>query len=61
MLKNTCYEGQIYKYDIPLEVLAHIKGTHEGLKYLCNDCDYKATTRSSFLQHIKAVHKELKL
>ena len=21
----------------------HIKGAHEGLKYYCNDCDYKAT------------------
>ena len=28
-----------------------IKAVHEGLKYLCNDCEYKATTRSSFLQH----------
>ena len=98
MLKNTCYEGQICKYDTPLEASAqgllieayqhtqtipnhclistfltsknifsevwlcgtilviyvinnlftgslytHIKGAHEGLKYYCNDCDYKAT------------------
>ena len=31
----------------------HIKAGHEGLNYFCNDCEYKATTRSGFLQHIK--------
>ena len=44
-----------------MTITTHIKAVHEGLKYLCNDCEYKATARSSFLQHIKAVHEELKL
>ena len=33
-----------------LEVFTHpltIKGAHEGLKYYCNDCDYKATHRGN--------------
>ena len=38
----------------------HIKGAHEGLKYYCNDCDYKATHRGTLTTHIKAVHEGLK-
>ena len=38
----------------------HIKGAHEGLKYYCNDCDYKATYRGTLTTHIKAVHEGLK-
>ena len=35
----------------------HIKGAHEGLKYYCNDCDYKATHKGTLTTHIKAVHE----
>ena len=38
----------------------HIKGAHEGLKYYCNDCDYKATHRGTVTTHIKAGHEGLK-
>ena len=44
-----------------MTITTHIKAVHEGLKYLCNDCENKCTTTSGFLQHIKAVHEELKL
>ena len=37
----------------------HIKGAHEGLKYYCNDCDYKATHRGTLTTYIKAVHEGL--
>ena len=46
-----------------LEVFTHtlnIKGAHEGLKYYCNDCDYKATHRGTVTTHIKAGHEGLK-
>ena len=54
-------EMQLGTILVIVTITTHIKAVHEGLKYLCNDCEYKAATRSSFLQHIKAVHEELKL
>ena len=39
----------------------HIKGAHEGLKYYCNDCDYKATHWRTLTTHIKAVHEGLRI
>ena len=35
----------------------HVKSVHEGVKYICEHCDYKATTRSNLKIHIKSVHK----
>ena len=48
---NNLHAGSLY---------THIKGAHEGLKYYCNDCDYKATYRGTLTTHIKAVHEGLK-
>ena len=48
---NNLHAGSLY---------THIKGAHEGLKYYCNDCDYKATHRGTLTTHIKAVHEGLK-
>ena len=48
---NNLHAGSLY---------THIKGTHEGLKYYCNDCDYKATHRGTVTIHIKAGHEGLK-
>ena len=49
---NNLHTGSLY---------THIKGAHEGLKYYCNDCDYKATHRGTTVTtHIKAGHEGLK-
>ena len=48
---NNLHAGSLY---------THIKGAHEGLKYYCNDCDYKATHRGTVTTHIKAGHEGLK-
>ena len=45
---NNLHAGSLY---------THIKGAHEGLKYYCNDCDYKATHRGTVTTHIKAGHE----
>ena len=34
----------------------HIKVIHEGVKYPCNQCDYKAKWKSSLLTHMKSKH-----
>ena len=49
---NNLHAGSLY---------THIKGAHEGLKYYCNDCDYKATHRGTLATHIKAVCEGLRI
>ena len=34
----------------------HIESVHVGMKYPCNQCNYKATTQSSLKTHILSVH-----
>ena len=34
---------------------------HEGVKFPCNQCDYKATQKSNLLKHIKSIHDCVKL
>jgi len=41
-------------------LLTHIKSTHEGVKYPCEQCDYKATQKSHLLTHIKSIHEGVK-
>ena len=57
MLKNTCYEGQICKYDTPLEASAQglLIEAYQHTQTKPNQCS------SSTFKHIKAVHEELKL
>ena len=38
----------------------HIKSKHEGVKYPCNQCDYKATGKRHLPQHVKSQHEGVK-
>ena len=38
----------------------HLKSVHEGVKYPCNQCNYKATLKDSLQKHIKAIHDGVK-
>ena len=38
----------------------HLKSGHEGVKYPCNQCNYKATLKDSLQKHIKAIHDGVK-
>ena len=40
--------------------MKHIKTIHDGVKFLCAQCDYKATQKDNLLTHIKTKH-ELKV
>ena len=40
--------------------MSHIKSHHEGVKYPCDQCDYKATQKGSLLSHIKSKHEGVK-
>ena len=33
---------------------------HEGVKYDCNQCDYKATQQTNLSQHQKEIHEGVK-
>ena len=33
---------------------------HEDVKYLCDQCDYKATLKTNLLTHIKSKHMGVK-
>ena len=45
---------------IKCSLLAHNKSKHVGVKYPCDQCDYKATRKHSLLTHIKSIHKGVK-
>ena len=38
----------------------HIKTIHEGVKFPCEQCDYKATQKGDLLRHIKSKHQGVK-
>ena len=38
----------------------HIKSKHEGVKYPCKQCDYKATRRCHLSTHIASKHNGVK-
>ena len=42
------------------KLLLHIKSIHKGIKYSCNQCDFRATFESNLQRHIKTKHEELK-
>ena len=35
----------------------HMQAVHEGLRYNCDQCEYKAIRQSSLTSHIQAVHE----
>ena len=41
-------------------LLSHIKSRHEGVKFPCDQCDYKATQKRILLTHIKSIHEGIK-
>ena len=56
--KQTVYSfGEYFEYD-ESEIKSEIK--QEGIKYPCNQCDYKATQQSHLQQHIKSKHEGIK-
>ena len=38
----------------------HIKSKHEGVKYVCNQCDYQATSLDHLRVHIQSKHEGMK-
>ena len=41
-------------------LLTHIKSIHEGVKYPCDQCDYKATQKGHLLKRKKSIHEGAK-
>ena len=37
-----------------------MKSIHDGVKYSCEYCDYKATEKGSLQKHLKSFHKGVK-
>ena len=37
-----------------------MQSVHEGIKYTCECCDYKATTKRNLKKHVKSVHNDYK-
>jgi len=35
----------------------HRKSTHEGVHHSCDQCDYKATSKSHLTSHVKSIHE----
>ena len=49
-----------YKATRKDNLMRHIKSTHEGFKFSCEQCDYQATKRGNLMTHIKSVHEGVK-
>ena len=39
------------------DLRTHVKSIHEGVRYPCDQCDYKATQKSNLSKHSKINHK----
>ena len=46
------FQGKWYRH-----LSTHIKSIHEGVKFPCNQCDYKATQKGNLMTHIKSRHQ----
>ena len=42
-------------------LLTHIKSIHEGIKYPCDQCDFKATHKGTLKSHMKSIHEGVNL
>ena len=42
-------------------LLKLVISVHEGIKYPCQLCEYKATHKHNLLSHIKSVHEDVKI
>ena len=40
--------------------MKHLKSKHQGVKYPCDQCDYKATQKGDLLRHLKSIHEGVK-
>ena len=38
----------------------HVESVHDGVKYSCESCDYKATTKGNLQRHVVSVHDGVK-
>ena len=59
-LKDTlysCNQCQMQEFSTKSNLMRHIKTVHEGVKYPCTKCSYKATQTGDLQQHIKSVHE----
>jgi uncharacterized Zn-finger protein len=60
-------EGQVFRFncdqkdctygtDAAHDMKRHTDN-HKGIRYPCELCEYKATTKSTLLKHVRAVHE----
>ena len=52
-MKIICRPDELWT----VSLLKHKKSIHEGVKYPCDQCDYKATEKGQLLKHMKCVDK----
>ena len=43
-----------------MALLNHIKSVHQGVKFSCNQCNYKARQKGHLLRHRKSMHEGVK-
>ena len=41
-------------------LLKHVESKHEGVKFLCDQCNYKATQKGHLKAHIQSKHENVK-
>ena len=58
-LKEFTCEHCPFKTTYRDNMKTHIQGQHEGVKYSCNQCDYKCTAKGMLLKHNKLKHLSL--
>ena len=59
LLNNLC-DICMKQYKSKRNLLKHIQSVHKGIKYPCNQCEYKATQQGNLKTHIESVHEKVK-
>ena len=54
--KHSCEYFLYYTTNHKSTLDKHVKSIHDGVKHLCQLCDYKASQRSSLQRHVKSIH-----
>ena len=41
---------------LPTRLKKHVESIHNGVRYTCNQCDYKATQKGHIKKHVESIH-----
>ena len=61
LISEEIAQVKYYQATQPRHLKVHKKSEHEGIKYLCDLCDYQTGRKYDLKKHIQAMHSLLEL